>query len=191
MFPCIHVASIGDKYCFLSPFLSRIVNIVSGELNLAAAKKCDLEAWFPGQGTFRELVSCSNCTDYQARRLKIRYGMTKKVGERPNTVWWKERAGWFPGQGTFRELVSCSNCTDYQARRLKIRYGMTKKVGVRADLYGIIRKVVEMVWYGMMKKVEERSLEKVKGKKRCGVTMNMLFAGSSEVKGWTSSSGGK
>ena len=55
------------------------MNIVSGELNLAAAKKCDLEAWFPGQGTFRELVSCSNCTDYQARRLKIRYGMTKKV----------------------------------------------------------------------------------------------------------------
>jgi len=59
----------------------RIVNIVSGELNLAAAKKCDLEAWFPGQGTFRELVSCSNCTDYQARRLKIRYGMTKKMNE--------------------------------------------------------------------------------------------------------------
>jgi len=59
----------------------RIVNIVSGELNNAAAKKCDLEAWFPGQGTYRELVSCSNCTDYQSRRLKIRYGMTKKMNE--------------------------------------------------------------------------------------------------------------
>jgi len=59
----------------------RIVNIVSGELNNAAAKKCDLEAWFPGQGTFRELVSCSNCTDYQSRRLKIRYGQTKKMNE--------------------------------------------------------------------------------------------------------------
>jgi seryl-tRNA synthetase len=52
----------------------RVVNIVSGELNDAAAKKYDLEGWFPSLGTFRELVSCSNCTDYQSRRLKIVYG---------------------------------------------------------------------------------------------------------------------
>lgn len=51
----------------------RIVNIVSGALNLAASKKLDLEAWFPGSGAFRELVSCSNCLDYQARRLLVRY----------------------------------------------------------------------------------------------------------------------
>ena len=51
----------------------RIVNIVSGALNHAAAKKLDLEAWFPGSGSFRELVSCSNCLDYQARRLQVRY----------------------------------------------------------------------------------------------------------------------
>jgi len=57
----------------------RVVNIVSGELNNAAAKKLDLEAWFPGSGAFRELVSCSNCTDYQSRRLQIRYGQTKKM----------------------------------------------------------------------------------------------------------------
>uniref|UniRef100_A0AAX7TRA3 Serine--tRNA ligase, cytoplasmic n=1 Tax=Astatotilapia calliptera TaxID=8154 RepID=A0AAX7TRA3_ASTCA len=57
----------------------RIVNIVSGALNHAASKKLDLEAWFPGSGAFRELVSCSNCTDYQARRLRIRYGQTKKM----------------------------------------------------------------------------------------------------------------
>jgi len=50
----------------------RIVNIVSGALNHAAAKKLDLEAWFPGSGAFRELVSCSNCLDYQARRLLVR-----------------------------------------------------------------------------------------------------------------------
>ena len=43
----------------------QVVNIVSGELNNAAAKKYDLEAWFPASKTFRELVSCSNCTDYQ------------------------------------------------------------------------------------------------------------------------------
>jgi len=59
----------------------QIVNIVSGELNLAASKKLDLEAWFPGSGAFRELNSCSNCTDYQSRRLKIRHGQTKKMGE--------------------------------------------------------------------------------------------------------------
>lgn len=50
----------------------RVVNIVSGELNDAAAKKYDLEAWFPGYETFRELVSCSNCTDFQSRGLEVR-----------------------------------------------------------------------------------------------------------------------
>lgn len=50
----------------------RVVNIVSGELNNAAAKKYDLEGWFPGLNTYRELVSCSNCTDYQSRQLDIK-----------------------------------------------------------------------------------------------------------------------
>ncbi|MGV9172743.1 MAG: serine--tRNA ligase [Promethearchaeia archaeon] len=53
----------------------RIVNIASGDLNDNAAKKYDLEAWFPGSNTYRELVSCSNCLDYQARKLKIRMGL--------------------------------------------------------------------------------------------------------------------
>lgn len=57
----------------------RVVNIVSGALNHAAAKKLDLEAWFPGSGAYRELVSCSNCLDYQSRRLLVRYGQTKKM----------------------------------------------------------------------------------------------------------------
>jgi len=60
----------------------RIVGIVSGALNNAAAKKLDLEAWFPGSGAFRELCSCSNCTDYQARRLLVRYGQTKKMNDK-------------------------------------------------------------------------------------------------------------
>jgi len=58
----------------------RVVNIVSGELNNAAAKKYDLEAWFPASSTYRELVSCSNCTDYQARRLEIRLRTPKGPG---------------------------------------------------------------------------------------------------------------
>jgi len=57
-----------------------------GELNNAAAKKFDLEAWFPGSGKFRELVSCSNCLEYQSRRLKIRYGQTKKLNESVNKL---------------------------------------------------------------------------------------------------------
>lgn len=57
----------------------RVVNIVSGALNNAAAMKYDLEAYFPGSQAYRELVSVSNCTDYQARRLQIRYGQTKKM----------------------------------------------------------------------------------------------------------------
>jgi seryl-tRNA synthetase len=51
----------------------RVVNIPAGDLGASAAKKYDLEAWLPGQGRFRELTSCSNTTDYQARRLRARY----------------------------------------------------------------------------------------------------------------------
>ncbi|KAK8041196.1 seryl-tRNA synthetase [Apiospora phragmitis] len=52
----------------------QVVAIVSGALNNAAAKKYDLEAWFPFQGEYKELVSCSNCTDYQSRALEMRFG---------------------------------------------------------------------------------------------------------------------
>ncbi|CAA0816567.1 Serine--tRNA ligase [Striga hermonthica] len=55
----------------------QVVSIVSGALNDAAAKKYDLEGWFPASKTYRELVSCSNCTDYQSRRLEVRYGQKK------------------------------------------------------------------------------------------------------------------
>jgi seryl-tRNA synthetase len=50
----------------------RAVNIAAGDLGAPAAKKYDLEAWLPTQGRYREVTSCSNCTDYQARRLKVR-----------------------------------------------------------------------------------------------------------------------
>lgn len=58
----------------------RVVCLVSGELNDAAVKKYDLEGWFPGQQTYRELVSCSNCTDFQARGVGARCG-SKKAGQ--------------------------------------------------------------------------------------------------------------
>jgi seryl-tRNA synthetase len=50
----------------------RVVNIAAGDLGASAAKKYDLEAWIPTQERYREVTSCSNCTDYQARRLRCR-----------------------------------------------------------------------------------------------------------------------
>ena len=52
----------------------QIIAIVSSALNDNAAIKYDLEAWFPGSETYRELVSCTNCKDYQARKTKTRFG---------------------------------------------------------------------------------------------------------------------
>ena len=72
----------------------QVVNIVSGELNSAAAKKYDLEAHFPASGAFRELVSCSNCTDYQARALEVRLRTPKA-----------------PGLEARKEYVHMLNCT--------------------------------------------------------------------------------
>ncbi|KAJ1551512.1 Cytosolic seryl-tRNA synthetase, partial [Nowakowskiella sp. JEL0078] len=70
----------------------RVVAIVSGALNNAAAKKYDLEAWFPFQTEYKELVSCSNCLDYQSRRLDIRVG-AKKLNDQ------------------VKNYVHCLNCT--------------------------------------------------------------------------------
>ncbi len=54
-------------------FHYQLVNICGGDLGAPAAKKYDIEVWIPTQEKFRELTSCSNCTDFQARRAKIRY----------------------------------------------------------------------------------------------------------------------
>ncbi|KAL9943808.1 Cytosolic seryl-tRNA synthetase [Verticillium nonalfalfae] len=80
----------------------QVVSIVSGALNNSAAKKFDLEAYFPFQGEYKELVSCSNCTDYQTRELEIRYGV-KKAKEAP-------------GSGK-KEYVHALNCTLTAAER--------------------------------------------------------------------------
>ncbi|MCX6373726.1 MAG: serine--tRNA ligase [Actinobacteria bacterium] len=55
----------------------RVVNIAAGDLGAPAAQKFDCEAWMPGQQQYREVTSCSNCTDYQARRLDCRYRTEK------------------------------------------------------------------------------------------------------------------
>ena len=57
----------------------RVVNIAVDELGASAAKKYDIEAWLPGQERYRELTSTSNTTDFQARRLGIRYRAGKNL----------------------------------------------------------------------------------------------------------------
>jgi seryl-tRNA synthetase len=57
----------------------RVVNVAAGDLGASAAKKYDIEAWFPGQQRYREITSASNTTDYQARRLGIRFRRNGKL----------------------------------------------------------------------------------------------------------------
>ena len=56
----------------------RVVELCTGDLGFASAKTYDLEVWLPGQDTYREISSCSNCEDFQARRAQIRYRPEKK-----------------------------------------------------------------------------------------------------------------
>lgn len=55
----------------------RVVNICTGDLGIVASKKYDIEVWMPSQGKYREVISCSNCTDWQSYRLDIRYSEEK------------------------------------------------------------------------------------------------------------------
>ncbi len=63
----------------------RVVNVAAGDLGAPAAKKIDIEAWFPSQGRYREVTSCSNTTDFQARRLGIRFRGEEGLGT-PHTL---------------------------------------------------------------------------------------------------------
>jgi seryl-tRNA synthetase len=63
----------------------RVLNIAAGDLSASAAKRYDIEAWFPSQERYREITSCSNTTDYQARRLGTRFRRNGKP-ETPHTL---------------------------------------------------------------------------------------------------------
>ena len=64
----------------------RVVNVAAGDLGASASKKYDIEAWFPSQQRYREITSTSNTTDFQARRLGIRYRVGEKGLETPHTL---------------------------------------------------------------------------------------------------------
>src|ERR1700743_3772343 len=76
--------SIEEKILGALEIPFRVVNIAVGDLGAPAAKKYDCEAWIPSQERYRELTSCSNTTDYQARRLGCRY--RPGDGESPEAV---------------------------------------------------------------------------------------------------------
>jgi len=77
--PSIHdeLLAIEEEIAQELGFHYRVQNIAVGDLGASAAKKYDIEVWLPGQQRYRELTSCSNCTDYQARRLDVRYRSEK------------------------------------------------------------------------------------------------------------------
>ena len=62
----------------------RVITLCTGDLGFGAAKTYDLEVWLPGQDTYREISSCSNFEDFQARRAKIRY--RPAAGDKPRPV---------------------------------------------------------------------------------------------------------
>jgi len=64
----------------------RVVNVAAGDLGASATKKYDVEAWFPSQQRYREITSTSNTTDFQARRLGIRWRVDGKQLETPHTI---------------------------------------------------------------------------------------------------------
>lgn len=69
----LHLLSIEESIAQTLGLTYRVVDIAAGDLGASAARKYDIEVWLPGQQRFRELTSCSNCTDYQARRLDTRF----------------------------------------------------------------------------------------------------------------------
>jgi seryl-tRNA synthetase len=62
----------------------RVVALCAGDVGFSAAKTYDLEVWIPSSGTYREISSCSNCTDFQARRTSIRF--RREPGSKPEFV---------------------------------------------------------------------------------------------------------
>jgi seryl-tRNA synthetase len=64
---------VTEKFYEILEIPFRTIILCSGDLGKVSAKTYDIEAWFPAQNTYREICSCSNCTDYQARSLRIRY----------------------------------------------------------------------------------------------------------------------
>merc|ERR1712038_643615 len=139
-----------ESFCQMLNIPYRIVAIVSGALNNAASKKLDLEAWFPGGGAFRELVSCSNCLDYQARRLLIRYGQTKKMNE----------------QAEFCHMLNATMCATTRVICCILENNQTEEGIVVPEMLRPYMGGVELLKFVKAAPIEEQKDAKSKGKKK-------------------------
>jgi len=81
-----YLVSLEEKLMQKLKLPYQVINICAGDLGAPAAKKFDIEAWLPSEGKYRETHSCSNCTDFQARRLNIRYKNTESRVEFVHTL---------------------------------------------------------------------------------------------------------
>lgn len=82
----IKILALEEKICQTLEIPYRILRIAAGDMSAPAYQKYDLEYWSPSDETWRELTSCSNCTDYQARRLNIRYRAADGSLQNPHTL---------------------------------------------------------------------------------------------------------
>jgi len=128
----------------------RIVGIVSGALNHAAAKKLDLEAWFPGSSAFRELCSCSNCTDYQARRLLVRFGQTKKMNDKAE----------------FCHMLNATMCASTRTICCILENNQTDEGIIVPELLRPFMGDIEVIKFVKSAPIEEQKEQKGKGKKK-------------------------
>mgnify|MGYP000715229957 CR=1 FL=1 len=80
------ILALEEKICQTLEIPYRILRIAAGDMSAPAYQKYDLEYWSPSDETWRELTSCSNCTDYQARRLNIRYRAADGSLQNPHTL---------------------------------------------------------------------------------------------------------
>jgi seryl-tRNA synthetase len=85
----------------------RVMTLCSGDMGFASAKTYDIEVWLPGQGTYREISSCSVCTDFQARRMNARY--RSKEGKGPRFVHTLNGSGVAVGRALIAVLENYQN----------------------------------------------------------------------------------
>ena len=106
----------------------RVVLIVSGELNYSTSKKYDVEGWFPSYGTYRELVSGSNCLDFQSRKLDIRFGHGKNKD----------------GEKEFVHMLNCTLCaTERTLCAILENYQTPEGIKVPKILQPYMRRIIE------------------------------------------------
>ena len=107
----------------------RVVTLSTGDMGFSAAKCYDIEVWLPSQNTFREISSCSNCTDFQARRAKIRYRPDK--GAKPKLVHTMNGSGLAIGRTCIAIMEQCQQRDGSIAipQELKDYMGAAERIG--------------------------------------------------------------